>query len=88
MQEKQKGLSMQERRYLAERWESGAPALEIAVDLGRCQATIYEELKRGNTGELDANKRIKYDPDLGQTVYHANMRNRGRRKAAARERGE
>lgn len=85
MSEKLKGLTMQERRILAAKWEDGKSAVEIAVELGRSPAAIYMELKRGDTGELDANKRPKYDPERGQEVYQANMRNRGRRKAAGDE---
>ena len=72
---------MQDRRVLARRWEAGDGAVEIAVDLGFSPAAIYSELKRGDTGELDQNKRPKYDPDKGQEVYQKNLRSRGRRKA-------
>lgn len=82
---KQKTLTLQDRKILAERWGNGGSAVTIAVDLGFSPAAIYEELKRGDTGELDKNKRRKYDPELGQTVYQQNLRkrgNRGRRQAA------
>ncbi len=85
MSEKLKGLTMQERKILADKWRDGQSAVEIAVELGRSPAAIYTELKRGDTGELDANKRPKYDPERGQEVYQVNMRNKGRRKAAVEE---
>ncbi len=79
---KQRTLTLQDRRVLAERWAAGDGAVNIAVELGFSPAAIYQELKRGDTGELDQNKRPKYDPEKGQAVYQANLRNRGRRPAA------
>ncbi len=79
---KQKTLTMQDRKILAKRWDNGDSAVVIAVDLGFSPAAIYEELKRGDTGELDENKRRRYDPELGQTVYQQNLRKRGRRRPA------
>ena len=73
---------MRDRQVLAQRWEAGDGAVNIAVELGFSPAAIYQELKRGSTGELDQNKRLKYDPEKGQAVYQANLRNRGRRPAA------
>ena len=54
---KQKAITMQDRRILAERWANGENATVIAVDLGFSAAAIYAELKRGSDGTLDANKR-------------------------------
>lgn len=79
---KQRTLTMRDRQVLAQRWEAGDGAVNIAVELGFSPAAIYQELKRGSTGELDQNKRMKYDPEKGQAVYQANLRNRGRRPAA------
>ncbi len=87
---KQKAFTMKERQILEERWEKGDGAAEIAVDMGFSPAAVYQELKRGEvrdeaTGELmlDANQRKKYSAEQGQAVYYANLRNRGRRPAAA-----
>lgn len=84
---KQKAITMQDRKILAERWANGENATVIAVDLGFSAAAIYAELKRGSDGTLDANKRMRYDPDLGQTVYMSNLKNRGRRPAVHAEAG-
>ena len=81
---KQRTLTMQDRRVLAERWGAGDSAVSIAVALGVCPATVYAELKRGDTGELDNLSRPRYSPELGQETYQANLRNRGRRRASAK----
>lgn len=85
MSVKQKALTLQDRKVLAERWSNGDSAVVIAVEMGFSPSAIYAELRRGDTGELDENKRPRYDPELGQTVYQQNLRsrgNRGRRQAA------
>ena len=56
---KQRTLTMRDRRVLAERWAAGDGAVNIAVELGFSPAAIYQELKRGDTGELDQNRRPK-----------------------------
>ena len=65
---------------LAMRWAAGDRAVDIAADMGFSQTTIYDELRRGSTGELDGNSRPEYDPSKGQAVYQANLRRRGRRR--------
>lgn len=82
---KQRVLSMQDRKLLADCWEEGEGAAEIAERLGCCAATVYVELRRGATGELDGNKRPAYDPELGLEVYQRNLRKRGRRRGGVTE---
>jgi IS30 family transposase len=55
--------------------------VDIAAKIGRSVAAIYEELKRGYTGELDENKRPVYSADLAQQTVQENIRRRGRRAA-------
>ena len=74
------GLTLNERKVIAKRWADGDSAAAIAEGLGFAPGTIYAELARGHTGELDMNSRPKYDPDRGQAVYQANLRKRGNRK--------
>ena len=76
----QKSLSNENRIVIAKRWSEGKSPCEIAAELGFSQATIYTELKRGSTGQLDGNKRFEYDPELGLTVYQENLRKRGRKR--------
>ncbi|MDR2502146.1 MAG: helix-turn-helix domain-containing protein, partial [Oscillospiraceae bacterium] len=52
-----------DRRRIARMWAAYIPAELIAFDLKVNPATVHRELKRGNAdGELDENKRLKYDP--------------------------
>ena len=57
---------------------------DIAERLGVTTATIYRELKRGETvGEdgapvLDRNRRRAYNPVIAQQTVQANFRRRGR----------
>ena len=76
-------MTFNERKLLARRWERGESATQIAKDMGFSNATIYTELKRGADGTLDENKRLRYDPELGQEAFQRALRNRGRRPAAA-----
>ena len=46
------------------------------MKIGRSVAAIYEELKRGYTGELDENKRPVYSADLAQQTAQENIRRR------------
>lgn len=75
-------LTFKQRREIEEMYGAGARAVDIAARTGRSVAAIYEELKRGRTGELDANKRPKYSAELAQTIAQENIRRRGRRAAA------
>ena len=60
---------------------------DIAERLGVTTATIYRELKRGETaGEdgapvLDRNRRRAYNPVIAQQTVQANFRRRGRTPA-------
>lgn len=74
------GLTLNDRKVIAERWADGDSAAAIAQRLGRAPGTIYAELARGSTGELDSNSRPQYDADRGQAVYQANLRKRGNRE--------
>lgn len=77
-------LSLADRNILAERWAAGENVTTIAMSMGFSPAALYKELERGRTDELLENKRLRYDPELGQTIYQASLRNRGRRPAAVK----
>lgn len=53
---------------------------EIALTLGKCPATIYNEVKRGTVELFDSNLKPyrKYCADVGQRVYEEKSRNKGR----------
>lgn len=72
-----KTLTMEDRKVLAEMWAAGERAAVIAAKLGVCPDTVYKELKRGYTGELNELSRPAYDPVRGQAEYQRRLRNRG-----------
>lgn len=74
-------MTFEQRRKIEKLYKGGARAVDIAAKTGRSVAAIYQELKRGYTGELDQNKRPAYSADLAQTNAQANIRRRGRRSA-------
>ncbi len=79
------GLTLNERKIIAERWADGDSAAAIAEGLGRSRGTIYAELARGHTGKLDRNSRPQYDAAIGQAVYQANLRKRGNREQRSKK---
>lgn len=74
-------FSPDDRLKIAEMWEGYQPVAVIACALMVDPSTVHRELKLGNAdGELDANKRLKYDPELAQLRFQENLRRRGRKK--------
>lgn len=57
-------LTFDQRRKIEALYSDGERAVDITAKIGRSVAAIYEELKRGYTGELDGNKRPVYSADL------------------------
>ena len=75
-------LRMEERRIIEDMYARGAKPGEIARRVGKCQATIYRELKRGRTDEKDARFRQGYSAEVAEMRVKQSYRNRGRRRAA------
>ncbi|MEG2053700.1 MAG: hypothetical protein RR052_02050 [Oscillospiraceae bacterium] len=76
-------FSPDDRHKIAEMWELYQPVAVIACALMVDPSTVHRELKLGNEGgELDSNKRLKYDPELAQLHFQENLRRRGRKKEA------
>ena len=76
-------LDFEDRKKI-EAWHArGDRPLEIAARLGVHTATIYHELQRGYTGEVDAAQREVYSAERAQTVFQDNIAQRGNRRAAA-----
>ena len=73
-----KYMTMEDRKVLSEMWAAGERPATIAEKLGVCPDTVYKELKRGYTGELNELSRPAYDPVRGQAEYQRRLRNRGR----------
>ena len=61
-----KDLQLFERKRIEQMHSAGHSAEEIAVEIGVCYVTIYRELKRGDTGEMDELGRRVYDVELAK----------------------
>jgi len=79
---KYKYLALRDRRKLAFMYRRGDRIQDIADALEVNPNTIYNEIKRGFTGKLDANQRREYDPELGQKKAMDGLRRRGPNFAA------
>ncbi len=86
-------ITFADRREIAALYQANARPADIAGRLGVTTATIYRELKRGETvGEdgapvLDRNQRRAYNPVIAQQTVQANIGRRGRTPADSRKGG-
>lgn len=78
-----KYLTLQDRKKIAKLYGEEVRVLDIANKIGCHPATIYEELRRGDTGDLDKNQRPEYDPMLAQRRVQEAIRRRGNRRHTA-----
>lgn len=69
-------LNLQDRMELEELYEKGSGVEQIAAKLKVHRSTVYNELKRGDTGEMDGNGRIGYSAELAQRTIIENYRRR------------
>lgn len=87
MVRKYKYISFSDRKQIAALYQTNARPTDIAEKIGVTTATIYRELKRGETvGEdgapvLDRNRRRAYNPVVAQQTVQANFGRRGRTAA-------
>ncbi|GHU42340.1 hypothetical protein FACS1894111_06120 [Clostridia bacterium] len=81
MKEKYKYLTMKDRIHIAELYLNEERTCDIAERIGVHAATIYIELKRGQTGELDRNKRLAYNPEIAQRRVQEGVKRRGKKRA-------
>lgn len=59
-------FTLDDRTTIERMYNEGARVEKIAKALGRNRATVYRELNKGFTGEMDKNGRPGYRADLGQ----------------------
>ena len=59
-------LTLKDRKTLARLYRAETPTINIAQKLRCSQTTVYNELERGFTGELDEFGRRVYDPVQAQ----------------------
>lgn len=76
-------LTFDQRHEIEKLYNADVPVAEIAAQIGRSVAAVYAELKRGHTGERNANKRKIYCADRAQTVFQDNIAKRGNRQSTA-----
>jgi len=72
-------LTMKDRKTLARLYQAETPTISIARQLKCSQATVYNELERGFTGEVDELGRRVYAPARAQRAIQAATRRQGRK---------
>lgn len=79
-----KHLTFQDRVKMESLYLDGCKAEKIAEDLSIHRATVYNELKRGYTGEMDRNGRAGYSANLAQQkIFENKVRRFGPRETVA-----
>ena len=79
-------LTLEQRREIERMYAEGERVVDIAARLKRSAAAIYEELKRGYTGEFDGYARPKYSADLARAREFPAQRKPTRRELLKYER--
>jgi Transposase and inactivated derivatives, IS30 family len=82
MRTRKTSLDLEDRKQIEAYYTAGARVFDIAIHFGFHSATIYEELKRGYTGEYDVNGRPGYSASKAEKTSIANLSRRGRIKVA------
>lgn len=72
-------LTSKDRKTLARLYRAETPTVTIASKLNCSQTTIYNELLRGFTGEVDEFGRRVYDPAQAQRAVQEATRRQGRK---------
>ena len=73
-------MTYEDRKKFEKMYLEGRSLIEIADALGLHISTIYRDLHRGSTGEMDLNGRDEYKADLAQRRLLMAFRCRGKRK--------
>lgn len=68
------------RGTIAEMYRAGSRVPEIAAAVGLHETSVYREINRGLTDELDENGRFIYDPDKARLDAALARRNKGKLK--------
>lgn len=76
-----KNLTFADRQRLEELRNKNISLNAIAAELDVHLATIYREIKRGYTGEIDENGQYRYSAAVAQANTRENLSRRGRCKA-------
>lgn len=76
-------LTLKDRELLESLYLKGERPQDIADTIDVHVATVYKELKRGYTGELDRNGRKEYSAELAQRCLVQSFKQRGRKTEGA-----
>ena len=77
-----KNLTLEQRQTIERLYAEDVSVYRIAEAIGVTAATVYRDLKRGATGELDNNLNPAYSAELAQMRARKSLRRRGRRKSS------
>ena len=69
-------LTLPERKKIEEAYAKGLSVQEISRRVGRHRGTIYRELKKAYTGELDQNMRDGYSAEIAQAAQNEVIKQR------------
>lgn len=75
-------LGPNERAEIERLHNGGAPAAAIADKIGAHVATIYKELPKGYTGDVNEYGRRVYSAETAQRTFERNIKRRGERARA------
>ena len=75
-------LTLEDRKKIEAWHKLGDRPTDIAGRLSVHYTTIYKELQRGATGELDENQREGYSAELAERRLRANFKRRGKKPIA------
>lgn len=78
-------FTYEDRKRFEEQYNAGVALPDIADTLGVHISTIYRELNRGSTGEIDANGRARYDAELAQKTMLESLKRRGKRQGGVKQ---
>lgn len=73
-------LTLEDRRSLEQLYSQGAGLSDIASSLKVHIATVYRELARGDTGELNEHGREGYSAEVAQKAFQDSLKRRGRKQ--------
>jgi IS30 family transposase len=75
-------LTFEDRKKIEAWYLIGDRPADIAARLSVHYTTIYKELQRGATGELDANQREGYSAELAERRLRESFKRRGKKSVA------
>lgn len=81
------GLTLNDRKLIEKRWVDEDSPVSIAKCLSCSPGTVYAELTRGHTEELDRNSLPMYDPELGKRHIRRTSGNVGTGDRTAKDLG-